>query len=144
MGTVMHLAGSNALLGLPETSLAIIPGAGGTQRLPRAVGGARAKELIFTARRISADAALSIGLVNHSVPAGEALAKALSVACEIIPQGPVAIKMAKIAIERGLQADLGTGMAIEEACYAQTLPTRDRLEGLAAFAQKRKPVYTGE
>eukprot|EP01138_Halocafeteria_seosinensis_P006653 gb/GECG01006801.1/.p1 GENE.gb/GECG01006801.1/~~gb/GECG01006801.1/.p1 ORF type:complete len:326 (+),score=48.40 gb/GECG01006801.1/:1-978(+) len=139
-----RIAGGSAVLGLPETSLAIIPGAGGTQRLPRLIGSARAKELIFTARRLSADQAKDYGVVEYSVDAGSAYDKALELAKEITPNGPVALRMAKEAISRGMQTDVATGMEIEKNCYAQIIPTKDRLEGIQAFKEKRKPSYTGE
>jgi methylglutaconyl-CoA hydratase len=140
----LRVAGADARMGLVETSLAILPGAGGTQRLPRLIGPSRAKELIFTARRIGAEAAGRLGLVDRVVPAGEALAAALALAREIIPNGPLALRLAKQAVNRGLDLDRDSGMALEEACYAQVLPTQDRLEGLAAFRDKRPPKYRGE
>ncbi|XP_065857258.1 probable enoyl-CoA hydratase 2, mitochondrial isoform X1 [Euphorbia lathyris] len=140
----LRICGEGAVLGLPETGLAIIPGAGGTQRLPRLVGKSMAKELIFTGRKIGGIEALSMGLVNYSVPAGEARLKALEVAREINQKGPIAIRMAKRAINEGIQMDLASGLELEEECYEQILNTKDRLEGLAAFAEKRKPVYTGK
>lgn len=140
----LRICGSEAVLGLPETSLAIIPGAGGTQRLPRLIGEARAKELIFTARRIDAKCAERIGLVEHCVESGHAQAKALEIAREIMKQGPLAVRMAKVAIDRGIEMDAASGMVLEEACYAQTIHTKDRLEALDAFVEKRKPCYRGE
>ncbi|GLH73924.1 enoyl-CoA hydratase [Geothrix limicola] len=140
----LRVAGAEAKLGLVETSLAIIPGAGGTQRLPRLIGAARAKELIFTARRIGAEEAERIGLVDRVAPAGGALDAALALAREILPNGPVAVRMAKQAVNKGLEVDRDSGLAIEQACYAQVIPTQDRLEGLAAFREKRKPQYRGE
>ncbi|WCJ25817.1 Enoyl-CoA hydratase mitochondrial [Euphorbia peplus] len=140
----LRICGEDAVLGLPETGLAIIPGAGGTQRLPRLVGKSVAKELIFTGRKIGGREAMSMGLVNYSVPAGEAHSKALEVAREINQKGPIAIKMAKRAINEGIQLDLASALEVEEECYEQILNTEDRLEGLAAFAEKRKPVYTGK
>ncbi|EPS72106.1 hypothetical protein M569_02653 [Genlisea aurea] len=140
----LRICGKDAVLGLPETSLAIIPGAGGTQRLPRLVGKSVAKELIFTGRKVDSADAFSMGLVNHCVPAGEARVKALEIAREIIQKGPIAIRMAKRAIDGGLEGDMESGLALEEECYAQLLPTMDRLEGLAAFAEKRKPNYNGQ
>ncbi|HJW32774.1 MAG TPA: enoyl-CoA hydratase-related protein [Holophagaceae bacterium] len=139
-----RVAGAEARLGLPETGLAIIPGAGGTQRLPRLIGKARAKELIFTGRRIGAQEAERLGLVEHSVGAGLALEKARALAREILPNGPIALRMAKQAVNRGVEVDRDSGMALEQACYAQVIPTKDRLEGLQAFREKRKPVYRGE
>eukprot|EP00613_Pedinella_sp_CCMP2098_P006099 CAMPEP_0171600700 /NCGR_PEP_ID=MMETSP0990-20121206/4483_1 /TAXON_ID=483369 /ORGANISM="non described non described, Strain CCMP2098" /LENGTH=295 /DNA_ID=CAMNT_0012162715 /DNA_START=24 /DNA_END=911 /DNA_ORIENTATION=- len=140
----LRVAGSGALFGLPETSLAIIPGAGGTQRLPRLIGVARAKELIFTADRIVASRAEAIGLVNHAVPAGEATSKALEIARAIAKNGPVAVRMAKAAVSAGMQCDLATAMDVERGCYAQVITTKDRTEGLLAFREKRKPEYRGE
>lgn len=138
----------NALLGLVETRLAIIPGAGGTQRLPRILSPALAKELIFTARIFKGTAAQEMGICNYSVPQNDskdaAYLKALELAKEILPNGPIGVRMAKKAIDKGMQVDLSTGYAIEEACYAQVIPTKDRLEGLKAFAEKRKPEYKGE
>ncbi|PON64587.1 Crotonase superfamily [Parasponia andersonii] len=143
-GLEMALSCDLRICGLPETGLAIIPGAGGTQRLPRLVGKAIAKELIFTGRKISGKAAMSIGLVNHCVPAGQAHLKALEIAREINEKGPLAIRMAKKAINEGLEVNMDSGLAVEHDCYEQLLDTKDRLEGLAAFAEKRKPNYTGE
>lgn len=139
-----RIAGAEATLGLPETGLAIIPGAGGTQRLPRLIGVSKAKELTFTGRKLNSTAALSIGLVDYAVDAGKAYDKALELAREILPNGPIAVRMAKEAINRGIEVDLDSGFAIERACYAQVIPTSDRLEGLQAFKEKRKPVYKGE
>ncbi|XP_027336335.1 probable enoyl-CoA hydratase 2, mitochondrial [Abrus precatorius] len=140
----IRICGENALMGLPETGLAIIPGAGGTQRLPRLVGKAIAKDIIFTGRKIDGKEALSMGLVNYCVPADEAYPKALAVARDINQKGPVAIRMAKRAINEGVETDLTSGLFLEEDCYDEVLNTKDRLEGLAAFAEKRKPRYTGE
>ncbi|CAL5020556.1 unnamed protein product [Urochloa decumbens] len=135
----------NAELGLPETGLAIIPGAGGTQRLPRIVGVSRAKELIFTGRRCDAAEAVRMGLANYCVPAGEAYQKALDIAREITQKGPLGIRMAKKAINQGMEvSDMPSALAVEGECYDQLLHTQDRLEALAAFAEKRKPVYTGK
>lgn len=137
-----------AKLGLVETKLAIIPGAGGTQRLPRILGPALAKELIFTGRVLNGVEAKQLGISNHVVPQNEkndaAYHKALEIATEILPNGPIGVRMAKKAIDQGSQVDINTGYAIEEACYAQVIPTKDRIEGLKAFAEKRKPIYKGE
>lgn len=135
-------------IGLVETKLAIIPGAGGTQRLARIVGPAIAKELIFTARTFNGDEAQGLGICNHVSEQNEqndaAFHKAVEIASEILPNGPIGVRMAKKAIDHGLQVDINTGYVIEEACYAQVIPTADRLEGLKAFAEKRKPKYKGE
>lgn len=144
----LRTAAHDTKMGLVETRLAIIPGAGGTQRLPRVLNVALAKELIFTARVFDGRQAQHMSVVNHSVEQNTekdaAYLKALEIAVEILPNGPVGVKMAKKAIDKGIQVDLNTGYAIEEACYAQVIPTADRLEGLKAFAEKRKPVYKGE
>ncbi|XP_062828186.1 methylglutaconyl-CoA hydratase, mitochondrial isoform X2 [Anolis carolinensis] len=122
--------------------------AGGTQRLPRTVGVSLAKELIFSARVLDGEEAKSIGLVSHVVEQNEAgdaaYRRALALAREFLSQGPVAMRVAKLAINQGMEVDLLTGLAIEEACYAQTIPTKDRIEGLLAFKEKRPPRYKGE
>jgi enoyl-CoA hydratase/carnithine racemase len=140
----IRIAAETATMGLTETRLAIIPGAGGTQRLPRLVGRGKAKELIFTGRRVGAAEALSIGLVNQVCPLSVLLDECLKMAAMICEAGPVAIEQAKYAINYGLETDLSTGLAMESNAYWVTIPTQDRLEGLAAFREKRKPVYKGE
>ncbi|KAF0295150.1 Methylglutaconyl-CoA hydratase, mitochondrial [Amphibalanus amphitrite] len=144
----LRVASSSAKLGLVETKLAIIPGAGGTQRLPRLVGPARAKELMFTAAVLDGNQAARIGLVDRAVPqtdAGDAAyQKAVQIAERILPNGPVGVRMVKKAVNLGMQMDLASGLAVEEACYAQVIPTKDRIEGLTAFKEKRVPNYTGE
>lgn len=140
----IRIASETAKLGLTETSLGIIPGAGGTQRLPRLVGKGRAKELIFTARRIDAAEALEIGLVEYTVPSARLLDKALEIAGQIVRNGPIAVAQAKFAIDKGYDVDLNTGLAIEQNAYEVTIPTKDRLEGLQAFKEKRTPNYIGE
>nr|XP_019598360.1 PREDICTED: enoyl-CoA hydratase domain-containing protein 2, mitochondrial isoform X7 [Rhinolophus sinicus] len=122
--------------------------AGGTQRLPRCLGVALAKELIFTGRRLSGTQAQALGLVNHSVAQNEegnaAYHRARELAQEILPQAPIAVRLGKVAIDRGMEVDIASGMAIEGMCYAQNIPTRDRLEGMAAFREKRPPRFVGE
>jgi enoyl-CoA hydratase/carnithine racemase len=140
----LRIASSNVILGLTETSLAIIPGAGGTQRLPRIVGIAKAKEMIFTARRIDAKTALEIGLVNRVVEPAELMPAALELALEIAKNGPIGVAQAKFAINYGMEASLGVALPLESKAYEATIPTKDRLEALAAFAEKRKPVFKGE
>lgn len=140
----IRIAASHIKVGLTETSLAIIPGAGGTQRLPRLIGKGKAKELIYTARRIDAQEAEKIGLVEHVVPYEELEEKAMSIANEIAKNGPLAVQQAKFAIDKGLDVDLQTGLSIEQKAYEVIIPTKDRLEGLAAFKEKRPPVYRGE
>ena len=140
----LRIAAANAVMGLTETSLAIIPGAGGTQRLPRIVGIAKAKELIYTARRIDAQTALAIGLVNRVVEPGELMTAARELAREIAKNGPIGVAQAKFAINCGIEASLGVALPLESKAYEVTIPTKDRLEALSAFAEKRRPVFKGE
>ncbi|XP_059945797.1 enoyl-CoA hydratase domain-containing protein 2, mitochondrial isoform X2 [Mesoplodon densirostris] len=141
-------AASSAVMGLIETTRGLLPGAGGTQRLPRCLGVALAKELIFTGRRLSGAQAQALGLVNHAVAQNEegnaAYHRARALAQEILPQAPTAVRLGKVAIDRGTEVDIASGMAIEGICYAQNIPTRDRLEGMAAFREKRPPRFVGE
>ncbi|XP_042769357.1 methylglutaconyl-CoA hydratase, mitochondrial isoform X4 [Panthera leo] len=119
----IRVAASSAKMGLVETKLAIIPGGGGTQRLPRAIGISLAKELIFSARVLDGQEAKAVGLISHVLEQNQegdaAYRKALDLAREFLPQGPVAMRVAKLAINQGMEVDLVTGLAIEEACYAQ-------------------------
>ncbi len=140
----IRIAAESASLGLTETRLAIIPGAGGTQRLPRLVGKGKAKELIFTGARLKAGDCLDIGLVNKVVPDKALLDECMAMAGEILKAGPIAIAQAKYAVNQGMETDLNTGLAIESNAYWITIPTEDRLEGLAAFREKRKPVFKGK
>jgi len=140
----IRIVSSSALMGLTETRLAIIPGAGGTQRLPRLVGKGKAKELIFTGRKVNADEALSIGLANQICEPKELLDKCMEMASMICKAGPIAIEQAKYAINYGLETDINTGLGIESNAYMVTIPTQDRLEGLQAFKEKREPIYKGE
>ena len=139
----IRIAAMNASMGLTETRLAIIPGAGGTQRLPRLIGRGKAKELIFTGRRVDAREALQIGLVNQIYDPESLLEECQKMAAMICETGPIAIEQAKYAINYGLETDLHTGLGIESNAYWVTILTEDRLEGLAAFQAKRKPVYKG-
>ncbi|MEM9379972.1 MAG: enoyl-CoA hydratase-related protein [Planctomycetota bacterium] len=139
----LRIAAEEATFGLTETTLAIIPGAGGTQRLPRLIGASRAKDLILTGRKLDAAEAERIGLVNRVVPRADLEAAARKLADTIASNGPVAVRAAKEAIDRGTEAPIGEGLAIEATCYDKVLPTQDRLEALAAFAEKRRPNYTG-
>jgi enoyl-CoA hydratase/carnithine racemase len=139
----IRIASETASMGLTETRLAIIPGAGGTQRLPRLVGRGKAKELIFTGRRVDAREALEIGLVNKVSPPGALLDECMSMAEMICETGPIAVQQAKYAINQGIETDIHTGLAIESNAYWITIPTEDRLEALAAFREKRKPVFKG-
>ena len=137
----LRVAGLNAKVGLVETSIAVIPGAGGTYRLPRAVGLAKAKEMVLTAGVYDSEQAKSLGLFSYVGP--EPFAKALEIAQAIGKNGPVAVKMAKKALNLGFGQDRARAMAIEGLCYAQIVNTEDRVEALNAFKEKRKPVFKG-
>src|SRR6185503_12478448 len=138
------VAGETAVFGVPETTLGIFPGIGGTQLLPRIVGGPLAKELIFTGRRMKADEAKAAGLVNHLVPAGQARAKATEIASTIARNGPIAVRQAKKAIAYGSETDLETAMILAIEAYNATVVTEDRLEGVRAYNEKRKPQVKGK
>ncbi len=133
-----------AEMGLPEVGLGIIPGAGGTVRLPRAIGVARAKDLILTGRRIGAAEAFAMGLVSRVAPPGRLREVALEMAALVARNAPVSIRQAKRAIDGGLHLDLDAALAHENAMYQDCLRTKDRVEALRAFAEKRKPIFTGE
>ena len=140
----MRVCSEKSKVGLPETSLAIIPGAGGTQRLPRLIGIPKAKELIFTADPVTGPEAQNIGLVNYcEADSDAALQKALFIAGRISRNGPIALQAAKKAITDGVEVSRSQGMEIETQCYATILTTQDRIRGLEAFAQKKVPVYEG-
>jgi enoyl-CoA hydratase/carnithine racemase len=140
----MRVATTNAQLGLPETTLGIIPGAGGTQRLPRIVGDARAKEMILLGRPIDAKTALAWGLVNRIVPDGVALLDdVLSWIGPISNGAPIAQASALAAIDDSFELTMEQGLAVERIHYDEVLRSEDRLEALRAFAEKRKPVFKG-
>ena len=138
----LRVASTNVLLGLTETSLAIIPGAGGTQRLPRLIGLGKAKQLIYTAARLTAAEAATYGIVEKVCD--DAQEGALTIARAIATNAPLALIQAKVAINRGVEVDRQTGLAIEALAYDALIPTKDRVEGLVAFAEKRPPHYKGE
>ncbi|XP_054165943.1 methylglutaconyl-CoA hydratase, mitochondrial-like [Oppia nitens] len=144
----LRVAASNAKLGLVETKLAVIPGAGGTQRLSRLIPIHLAKELIFTGKVIDGHSAAAIGLVNYSVEQNAqgdaAYRRAVKLAEEMISNGPIALRAAKVAINKGIEVDLHSGLAIEASCHSLCVHTKDRLEGLASFKEKRAPKYRGE
>jgi methylglutaconyl-CoA hydratase len=139
----IRIAADGAEMGLTETRLGIIPGAGGTQRLPRIVGAAVAKELILTGRRIGAARARELGLLSEVVPGAELPAAAARWAMELGAAAPLALGAAKRAIDEGLALPLAEALKIERARYEEVLVTEDRNEGLAAFAEKRPSVYKG-
>ncbi|XP_065346405.1 methylglutaconyl-CoA hydratase, mitochondrial [Cloeon dipterum] len=148
LGCDLRVVASNAKLGLVESRLAIIPGAGGTQRLPRIVGGPLAKELLFTGRIFDGKKAREYGIANHAPEQNDAkdaaFLRAMQLAEEILPSGPIALNLIKTAVDAGLQTSIDQGYKIEEQCYAHVVPTRDRIEGLLAFKEKRAPRFTGE
>ena len=137
------VASETAVFGVPETTLGIFPGIGGTQLLPRLVGAPLAKELIFTGRRMKSDEAKACGLINHLVPAGHAKAKATELAASIARNGPIAVRQAKKAIAYGSETDLETAMILAIEAYNATVVTEDRLEGVRAFNEKRRPQFKG-
>ena len=138
------IATDRAVFGQPEVSLGIPPGFGGTQRLARLVGRARALELITTGRQFRADEALAIGLVSRVVPAAELRGKGLETARTIAAQGPVAVRLAKQAVYRGLELDLANACAYETGAFAQAFTTADQQEGMRAFLEKRTAQFSGK
>jgi enoyl-CoA hydratase/carnithine racemase len=139
----LRVCGDNAKLGQPEISLGIIPGAGGTQRLPRLVGPARAKELIFTGRFVDAEEALRIGLVDKVVPADDVYAAARELVESFVGGPAVALRAAKEAVDRGLEVDLATGLELERLQFSGLFATEDRSIGMTAFVEKTKPKFVG-
>jgi enoyl-CoA hydratase/carnithine racemase len=140
----LRVASPNAKITLNETSLAIIPGGGGTVRLPRLIGRGRAKDMILTARWVEAEEALDIGLINRIAPKGKLMETAINVARQILENGPIAITQAKYVINRGLEITLEEALQLESDAYEVTIPTKDRVEALEAFKEKRKPQFKGE
>ncbi|WP_096155217.1 MULTISPECIES: enoyl-CoA hydratase-related protein [Bacillus] len=140
-----RIAAHDVKMGLTETSLAIIPGAGGTQRLPRIVGEAKAMELILTARRFTAKEAYDWGLITRLVEEPSlVLIEAYEFAGEISKNGPLAVQQAKFAIRQGMSVDVQTGLQIERKAYEVIIPTEDRVEALVAFQEKRAPQFKGK
>jgi methylglutaconyl-CoA hydratase len=140
----LRVAAAHAVLGLPETSLGIIPGAGGTQRLPRVVGYARALELILFAQRLSAEEALAAGLVSRVTPAGTAvLDDTLAWLAPLLEGSPIAMRAALEAVRAATTLPLDAGLDAERRAYEACLTSDDRLEALRAFAEKRPPLFRG-
>ncbi|MDQ0268819.1 enoyl-CoA hydratase-related protein [Cytobacillus purgationiresistens] len=139
-----RIAASEAKMGLTETGLAIIPGAGGTQRLPRLVGEAKALELILTAKRLTAEEALQIGILNKITAQESLLDTCIDFAQAMLANGPLALQQAKFAVKNGMNTDLQTGIQIERKAYEVLIPTEDRVEALNAFTEKRKPQFKGK
>lgn len=138
------IAADTAIFGQPEVNLGIPPGFGGTQRLPRRVGAARALELLVTARQVKAGEALAMGLANHVYPASELRTKGLEAARLIARKGPIAVRLAKQAVLRGANLDLFAACAVETELFARAFGTRDQKEGMTAFLQKRKAHFRGQ
>ncbi|GAA3621218.1 enoyl-CoA hydratase-related protein [Streptomyces chitinivorans] len=138
------VADPTAVVGLPEVSVGVIPGGGGTQLLPRRVGAARAAELIFTARRVEADQARELGLVDLLAARGEDRAEALGLARRIAANSPVGLRAAKRALRTGWGMDLRAGLEVEDAAWRSVAFSGDRAEGVAAFNEKRAPRWPGE
>jgi enoyl-CoA hydratase/carnithine racemase len=137
----MIIAGSSATFGLPEVRVGLIPGNGGTQTLPRLIGRMRAKEMIFTGKRISAQEALALGVVNKVVPDSQVEETVLEMGVKICSSAPVAVRQAKRAIDLGMEVDLNTGLQVEMEVYNVNLVTEDRQEGIRAFNEKRPPRW---
>jgi enoyl-CoA hydratase len=140
----IRVASENALFGFPEVGLGILPGMGGTQRAPRLLGPAVAKELIFTGRRIGADEAHRIGLVNRVVSQGEALSSAKEIAAEISANAPLAVRHAKAAANRAHDVDIISGLEYEADQFALLFSTEDAREGMGAFVEKREAAFEGK
>ena len=139
-----RIAIDEAVMGLTETSLGIIPGAGGTQRLPRLIGEAKAMELILTAKRLTAHEALQYGVITKTCSREAFHDTVQGFVDSMLANGPIALQQAKYAIKNGMNADLHTGLQIERKAYEITIPTEDRVEALIAFSEKRKPVFKGK
>ena len=140
----IRIAGNHVAVGLTETSLGIIPGAGGTQRLPRLIGIGKAKSLIYSARRLQAEEAVRYGILEALYSSKHLQEEAVKYAKQIARNAPLALRQAKVAINQGVETDIQTGLQIESLAYATLIPTEDRLEGLQAFQEKRTPHYKGK
>lgn len=139
----VRIAAENAMFGLPEIKLGILPGIGGTQRLPRLIGAGRAKEMIFGGEPIAAKEAWRIGLVNKVVPNEQLFDEARKMAKSFANKGAVALRLAKSCINEGMQMDLDSGLKYENKCYSILFSTEDQKEGFRAFQEKRKPNFKG-
>ena len=144
LGCDFIYASRTARFALTEVTLGIMPGCGGTQNLPRAVGERRAKELIMSGNAFSADEALQWGLVNRVCEPDKLLGDALEIARKIAGNGPIAVRQAKHAVHHGVDLSLANGMLLEIQAYNRLPPTQDRREGILAFNQKRRPVFKGD
>jgi enoyl-CoA hydratase len=142
MACDLRIGSERAKMGQPEINLGVIPGSGGTQRLPRLVGPSIAKRLIFTGELVDAKTALEMGLVDKIVPYDQLMEETKKMATTIASKSKIALALAKSAINRGLDLDLRTGLDYEIECFAQCFATSDQKEGMRAFSEKRKPVFT--
>ncbi|RFU62135.1 enoyl-CoA hydratase-related protein [Peribacillus glennii] len=140
----LRIAVDQTLLGLPETKLGLIPGAGGTQRLPRLIGESKAMELILTAKRITSLEAYQYGLVSKVVSNNKLEEEAIDIANEILGNAPTAVCQAKFAVKNGLKTDLESGLKLEKIALLKTVNTHDREIGLQAFLEKKRPRFTGK
>lgn len=140
----LRVMAEGAEVGLPEVGLGIIPGAGGTARLPRVVGVGRAKDLILTGRRVGAAEALALGVVSRVAPAGRVREEAIALAEQVARNAPISLRQAKRAVDGGFDLPLDEALAFENRLYQDCLASKDRVEALRAFAEKRPPVFTGE
>jgi enoyl-CoA hydratase/carnithine racemase len=138
-----RVAADDARLGQPEINLGVIPGAGGTQRLARLLGPARAKDLVMSGRMVAADEALRIGLVDRVVPAAEVYPTAHQLVARYVTGPAMALRAAKAAVDGGLSMDLASGLAWESQLFAALFATEDKAEGMTAFVEKRKPKFSG-
>lgn len=138
-----RVVADDAKLGQPEIKLGVIPGAGGTQRLPRLIGPARAKDLVFSGRMVDAEEALRIGLADRVAPAAEVYRAAVALVRPYVGGPAQALRAAKLAVDGGLDRDLASGLAWESELFAALFATGDKTEGMAAFIEKRKPTFTG-
>ena len=144
MACDIRIASEKARMGQPETGLGIIPGSGGTKRLPRLVGLSKAKQLVFTGEVIDAKTALEIGLVDKVVPPDQLMEEARKMALTIAAKPRIALALAKSAINRGIDMSLQESLSHEIECFAQCFSTKDQKEGMKAFSEKRKPHYTDQ
>jgi enoyl-CoA hydratase/carnithine racemase len=143
MACDIRIASENARFGLPETALSIIPGAGGTQRLARLVGKGRAMEMILTGRAVDAEEAWAIGLVTKVVPQAGLMDAARETAGQILSKGPLAVRLARLAVQTGFETDQRTGLVVERLAQALLYASEDKREGTSAFIEKRKPDFKG-
>ncbi|MGL5857191.1 MAG: enoyl-CoA hydratase-related protein [Angustibacter sp.] len=138
------VADATVVVGLPEVSVGVIPGGGGTQLLTRRIGWSRAADLIFTGRRLTADHALALGLVDRLVPAGEVWSAAVELASAIAANSPIGLRQAKKAMRLGADVDLATGLEAEDTAWRIAAFSPDRVEGVRAFVEKRRPSWPGD